>query len=572
MRFPRRAPLLVASLVVTPLAASMFLPESPSARASTESTRRARPQLTVGPRLRPEPVSPGVSTDRSKFLRAILPKLGSRVAFRKVARSLDVTEFRGRRIDPPSRRSETPRVAALDQPVDSFDGSQNEPSIAVDPTNESTVVVFAHNEANFSGFDNACSIYVSFDGGVTFTYLEDAPLPNVDDTCADPVVRYAPDGSVVYFNYLAIHADDTSDILVTVGDGDDPTFFVSGPTSVLPGGADFVDKNWLGVHTFDSADGVEDGAGHVYVTATLFIGGEAAPTGCDLLINRSSDYGVTWDFGGGASVTGVASDCDTFFLHGSRVEGGPGEQVLVCFYNSEADGYTPDLLPPALSNRFDITCVSSGDRWDTNSAPITAANNVSFELDLFLGPGVTEPNYHRWFGAMFPAIAIDHRGYAHVVFTMDPTANKLDAEAGNVQYVRSTVSAGNPPYTTWGGRVNIGPTPNPKAQGYPNVVAQRSNLTTNSYVYIAYYDHYRSPAATPNLLYDVRYHRSTNSGGAFPKAGIRVTDVPSMSDFEFIGDYFDAAATMRRYHLVWTDRADKTSINDLEDDIFADRY
>jgi hypothetical protein len=506
------------------------------------------------------------SADRTKFLRAILPKLGSRGAFRKVARSLGVTQFRGRRLDPPSRRSETPRLTALDQPVDSFDGSQNEPSIAVDPTDESTVVVFAQNEANFSGYDNACSIYVSFDSGVSFSYIDDAPLLNVDDTCADPVVRYAPDGSVVYFNYLAIHTDNTSDILVTVGDGDDPTTFVSGPTSVLPGGVDFVERNWLGVHAFDSADGLEDGAGYVYVTGTLFIGGEASPTGCDLLINRSSDYGATWDFGGGASVTGSTSDCDTFFLQGSRVQGGPGEQVLVCFYNSEADGYSPELLPPALSNRFDITCVSSGDRWATQSPAITAANNVGYELNLYLGPN---ESYHSWFAGMFPAMAIDHRGVAHVAFTMDPTANKLDAESGNVQYVRSTASAANPPYGTWTGRVTLGS--GPRAQGYPTVVAQRSNLTTNSYVYIAYYDHYRSTSAAPNLIYDVRYRKSTNNGATF--AGpVRVTDVPSFSDFEFIGDYFDSAATMRRYHLVWTDRADKTSIDDLEDDIFADRF
>jgi hypothetical protein len=103
------------------------------------------------------------------------------------------------------------------------------------------------------------------------------------------------------------------------------------------------------------------------------------------------------------------------------------------------------------------------------------------------------------------------------------------------------------------------------------VVAQRSNLTTNAYIYVAYYDHYRSKSAAPNLLYDVRYRRSTD-GGAIFASPVKVTEVVSLSDFVFIGDYFDTAATMRRFHLAWTDRGDKTDILDFEDDVFADRY
>lgn len=110
-----------------------------------------------------------------------------------------------------------------------------------------------------------------------------------------------------------------------------------------------------------------------------------------------------------------------------------------------------------------------------------------------------------------------------------------------------------------------------KAQGYPTIVAQRSLLTTHSYIYVAYYDHYRSPAATPNLLYDVRYVKSINSGSTFATP-VTVTNVPSLSDPLYIGDYFDSTATMRRYHLVWTDRGDKIIVSDYEDDIFADSY
>ena len=560
MRITHRASVLFAILpFVVALAASVFVARAPTARAAANP--RARMHELQAPRARV--ASSSTAASRGKFLRRILPKLGSHVAFRKVARNLGMTQWRGKELDRKSTSSTAPALMSLDQPVDSFDGSQNQPSIAADPTDESTVVVFAQNEANFSGIDVACSIYLSFDSGVTYSYADDVPLINPTDTCAEPVVRFSPDGDVAYYNYLSIRDDgSSSDIVVTVADGDDPTSIITGPTIVLPGGADFVDKNWLAVHTFDTADGVSDGGGFVYVTGTVFF----ADLTCGLLVNRSADYGATWDFGSGITVGGPPNDCNTFFLHGARVAAGPGEQVLVCYFNSEADGYSTELPPPAPSNRFDITCVSSADRWATNSAPITAANNVGYELNLFLGPN---ENYHRWFAGMFPSVAIDHRGNAHVAFAMDPNTSKVDAESGNVQYMRSILGALDPPYTTWLARLTLGS--GSRAQGFPNVVAQRSNLTTNAYIYVAYYDHYRSTGAAPNLFYDVRYRKSINGGMSF-NTPVTVTDVVSFSDNEFLGDYFDTTTTMRRFHLAWTDRGDKTDIFDFEDDVFADRY
>jgi hypothetical protein len=454
---------------------------------------------------------------------------------------------------------------ALDQPVGSFDGSQNQPTIAVDPTDDSTVVVFAQNQSNSQGIDVACSVYLSRDGGVSFTYAADVPLVSGGDICAEPVVRFSPDGSRVYYNYLSIHSDGSSDVIVTVADGDDPLSILSGPTIVLPGNSDSFDANWLGVHTYDSADGVDDGSGYVYVTATLF---NVSGGFCEAFVNRSSDYGVSWDFAPPISFV-ASSDCDVNFHHGARLDGGPGSQVLICFYDSMGDGFSPPLAPPARPNRFNINCVSSADRLTTIHGifepHLPAANNVGFELNDVLGPN---EQYHTWWQGMFPSVAIDHQGNAHVAFTMDPTANKVDAEAGNVQYVRSTGSATDPPYGRWRPRVTIGS--GRSAQGFPSLVAQRSNLATTPHIYVAYYDHYRSKRAAPNLLYDVRYRRSANGGVRFT-APVLVTDVPSMSDEGFIGHYFGTAATMRRFHVAWTDRADKTSITDPEDDVFADR-
>jgi hypothetical protein len=556
MKIGYRAPLIAAFVL-----ASM----EPVALAEGRARPRSRIRTLSG--LRQTATRPqGREVDRKKFLRRILPRLGSEVVVRKVARHLGLSEWRGKRLDrdPKVYASDTQALMALDQPVASFDLSENQPTIAVDPTDESAVVVFAQN-SDFSGTIVACSIYLSFDGGVSFTHAADVPLVNVDDTCAEPVVRFSPDGSVVYYNYLSVQTDGSSDVVVTVADGNEPASFLSGPTIVLPGGANIFDANWLGVHTFDSAEGVTDGSSYVYVTATLFY----ASGGCEGLLNRSSDYGVTWDFGSGVGFV-AASDCNINFHHGARIDGGPGRQVLICFYDSMGDGVAYDRPPPALSNRFNVNCVSSADRLDTIDGifepHLQAANNVGFELNYYLGPNEL---YHVWWQGMFPSVAIDHQGNAHVVFTMDPTASKVDAESGNVQYVRSFGGALDPPYPTWTGRVTLGT--GPRAQGFPNVVAQRSNSTSKPYIYVAYYDHYRSPKAAPNLLYDVRYRRSINGGATFT-APVLVTEVPSLSDDGFIGHYFGTTASMRRFHVAWTDRADKTDILDPEDDVFADRY
>ncbi|HJS73181.1 MAG TPA: hypothetical protein VJ921_02755, partial [Vicinamibacteria bacterium] len=507
-----RIALLAALVAVVPLGASLFRSEALAARWAR--SRQPRTTKPIPRTMRPRGI--GAAPD-VKFLRHIMPRLGSDAAFRKVAKTLGVKEWRGKSLDKVSTPSDSfAMTMALDTPVDSFDGSQNQPSIAADPTDESVVVVLAQNESNFLSVPVACSIYVSFDAGVSFTYFDDAPLLNPDDTCAEPLVRFSPDGLNVYFSYLSIRNDgSSSDIVVSIADGDFPETIVTGPTVVIPGGADFVDKPSLGVHTFDNADGDLSGSSYVYVVGTLFAGAD-----CAIVVNASDNYGASW-FTPGGDILNNSTGCDTGALQGPRVAAGPGGQVLICYFNAGADGLS--LIDPVTSpsNRFQITCNSSADRLNTISTPFNAVVNSGYELNFFLGPNEA---YHRWFPGMFPSIAIDHRGNAHITFAMDPTAKKLDAESGNVMYVRSTAGAVNPPYRVWTPKPPLALGTGPRAQGFPNVVAQRSNLTINSYIYVAYYDHYRSPVTAPNLFYDVRYRRSVNGGIGFG-APVTVTDV-----------------------------------------------
>jgi hypothetical protein len=51
--------------------------------------------------------------------------------------------------------------------------------------------------------------------------------------------------------------------------------------------------------------------------------------------------------------------------------------------------------------------------------------------------------------------------------------------------------------------------------------------------------------------------------------------VSSLSDFAFVADYFDVSVHRsvddRIAYVIWTDRRDKTSIFDLEDDVAMDK-
>jgi hypothetical protein len=518
--------------------------------------------------------------ERQAFLTGIVPMLGSGFAAERFAKKLGMTSLMGKRLDTPTVRVKAPRSprAGVDNYVSGdyygWSSSQNEPSIAASPLDQNLVVAASHNDFNFSGVPNACSIYLSFDGGENYSYIADTPLSTTatvaDQLCSDPVVRFSPDGRVFSISYMDIDTlNDIDNIRLDVWDG----WFLSnlGSSTPLPSfPGEFLDKNWHDVHTFDAADGTADGGQIVYATSTLFSG-----TLCGILLNRSSDYGFTWDLGGGIGVLiDFVDPCATGvvpLLQGARPIGGPGQQVLVCYFDSGPDGWSAGNLTTTIpSNKFGIACKSSGDRGTTISSLFYASINIPYELFFWLGPNA---NYHRWWGGMFPSVAIDHLGVAHVAFAADPNANKVDPESGNVYTTRNLQGAASPPYATlWTARAAIGT--GSMAQGWATVVAQRVVNSNKPIIYIAYADHYKSAAlgaGKQNLIYDVRYRKSIIGGGTF-QAPVTVTDQSSLSDFLFIGDYFDSSTTSRRYHVIWTDRADKFSIGDFEDDIFADFF
>ncbi len=576
-----------ASLVAV---VGLLLSDTP-ARAAT-APRVLYPRDAQGKPLPAPQAVPQTSAERQAFLRSVQPLIGSHSLARGVARSLGMQRDNGKLIGTGSPSSGTVRLS-FETPVGTdYIGAENTPSIAASPIDERIVVAVAQND---SSGNQECTVYISQDGGLTYVDSFDLPLLNGGDFCADPVVRATPDytngppplqvADLFVFSYLSVRAsvgappeDLASDALIYVTDGAFPNTQIDGPI-VVANTATFglVDKGWIGVHNFDYADGNADGYNFVYFVATAFTPTSPTTFDCSIIFSRNDSFGTTGPPGSGwtTPVTLATSPGCAQPLNGPHVAAAPGQQVLVCYFDSGVDGLNIDAVS---GGKFNIKCFSSKDRGVTFSAPITAAKDVAYELPRQLGPGLAGSGganniYHTIWTSMFPVVDIDHVGNAHVVFAADPTTNKNDVESGNIYYIKSTYPNGStgaaPAYDKWLAKSAIGT--GARAQLFPTVVSQQTITQTKPIVYVAYADHSRGDTTKPNIAYDIKYRKSIVGGGAFA-APVLVTGQSSLSAFDTIGDYFDSSATSRRYHIIWTDRGDKIDVNDFESDVFTRWY
>lgn len=489
------------------------------------------------------------SAGREHLLR-ILPLLSGQVMLH-LADRLGVTDIYGKALIPPGQfQDRSSGEVQTDNLVSGGGGvHENEPSIAVNPQEPTKVVAGMHY---IRGNTVHCAAFWSTDGGATWSkrpiFMR---LLQRTDSCADPVVRWSPDGTTVYFVYMSFGS---GAIVVSRSSNNGGTW--SGPVVAIRGqGFDFPDKPWVGVHAFDTTQ-----AGWVYVTTTNFRGNGD----CDIVFSASSDKAATFPQADSPTILASSSpssvDCNNpVVLQGSNITGGTGGNVLACWYNSKADGW--------LSGAFDIKCRSSTDHGATWGAEVTAVSNLQFELPFWMCPTL---NYYRLWGAMFPQVRIASDGSAHMAFTKDPTSGAADGECGDVVYIRSV----GPPYSSWTDApvtISSGSNTNTTAQNYATISIEGHSGSPGYALYVAWVDQRLSPNGVPNLNYDIFDAVSTN-GGVNWGLNSRRTSASSLTDFVFIGDYIDSTSTVTpsliRTNSIWTDRRDKTSILDFEDDVF----
>lgn len=476
------------------------------------------------------------------------------------AKKHGITKIKGKNIlDPGITAKKDGSGFLADRPVGSDSVKhENEPSIAAKPTSNTTVVAASHYLYN-----PPCVAYRSSDGGETWSSPVNLPLLVAGDQCSDPVVRWAPDGSKVYAIYMNIGSS-VIDIVVSSSTNSGASW--STPKIAIPGSASSSpDKPWGDTHLFWSTSNTTK---KLYVTATNFLSSGSQ----DIVFTRSIDGGATF-----SPIISLATS--SAGLQGSRPVAGKSfssasGDVLVCWYNGEADG--------PYTGVFDIRCKASTNYGASFGSEITAVNDMQYELPYYLGPSGA---YHRWAGGMFPSMVITYDGVAHMVFAADPNGPDESGEDGDIYYVKSAR-----PYTSWTPPRTKLNTDTWLAQGYPTITAKRTALG-GSILVASWEDHRNSPYTVPanedcggglgtgnayNCYYDI-YSASTSPGGSDWAANPnkRITDVSSMSDYLFIGDYIDSSvnriSTDLGVQVIWTDRSDKSSVFDYEDDVYSDK-
>lgn len=432
--------------------------------------------------------------------------------------------------------------------------SENEPTVAVNPHNSKRLVAGMH----FYG-DQAvrCAAHYSRDGGKTWN-LKPIVMPQLthNSSCSDSVLAYAPDGSRVYFAYLDLKLT-SFDIVVSYSDDDGKSW--TGPVIALTAGsaADF-DKPWIGTHV---AVGEDDAPGqansnYVYVTGTRF--DNVSPFDCSIQFTRSSNKGTTWSTPTTLD-TSVGGCGNPVVVQGSHPTGGVGNDVLAAWYNSGDDGF--------LNGTFNIRTRYSPDNGASFGA-IAISQESFFELPFWLGPFA---QYHRWWGGMFPDVKIAPDGSAHIAYTAaavaSPGALALTADNGDIRYITSP----GRPYASWSTPVTVNDDSSGKAHGWAALAATSNR--NGHIVYVLWEDHRNSP--TDNLRYDVFWAKKVGSALFSPNE--KLTDASSISDFIFLGDYFDITVARGKdedapfVYGVWTDRRNEPSIFNFNDDIWGAR-
>jgi hypothetical protein len=456
--------------------------------------------------------------------------------------------------------------------IQNFDqSSENEPMVAANPRNPRNVVSGFH----FYGDQNIlCAAHYSRDGGKNWSPRAiNMPLLTKSSSCSDSVLAYAPDGSRVYFAYIDLKFS-SFDIVVSYSDDDGKTW--TGPIVALTAGfaADF-DKPWIGTHVATSGGGGDDGDDDgdrqanrkfVYVTATRF--DNTPPFACHIQLTRSSDKGMHWSapttldssVGGCGSSNGPNASFPV--VQGSRPAGGINNDVVATWYNSGPDGF--------LNGHFNIRTRYSADNGAT-FGPISVASDETtmFELPFWLGPFA---RYHRWWGAMFPSIAITPGGSAHIGYAAAPVPSPgtfaLTPANGEIRYVTS----GGPPYGAWTAPMTVNDDA-PAAHGHGWATIGATSRKGTPTVYLMWEDH-RVSLPGDNLTYDVFWSKKVGTGSW--SSNEKLTDVTSMSDFIFLGDYFGMTVVKNGssdpfVYGVWTDRRDEPSPFFLDDDIWGAR-
>ena len=254
--------------------------------------------------------------------------------------------------------------------------SQNETPLAVDPANPNIML----SGSNDWEFNDGCGMYVSVDGGATWTgalpegYLPgvtkftnnpDVPGAGAYDAGGDPAVAFSPDGTKAYFVCQAFDFTPPFQIQLLLNRGTVTrtgiTWETTGltPISTWNGNG----KTRGGNGQFPDHESIHvDASGRIYVTWAQFDGLKG--THSPVLVATSTDGGQT--FSGPVKVTGgnirnnqdqrivTAPNGDAYLTFDNGVQGGKG---TVLYVSKSTDGGATWSTPIQFAALNDPVCI-----------------------------------------------------------------------------------------------------------------------------------------------------------------------------------------------------------------------
>jgi len=392
---------------------------------------------------------------------------------------------------------------------------QNEPSVALDPSNPQHLVAGANDQLSTGA--NWLAVYASSDGGLSWT---NGLIPNtgplaIFHEASDPAVSFSENGTLYYsgvaFNILRGNAvAGTVFVSKSIDDGSSfplTTIVASGSSKI---GGIFNDKPYLGV---DETTGLF--AGRVYVSWTRF----TSSTTSDIMIAYSSDSG--------RSFSSPVKVSNSLLNQGSLPVVGPSGELYVVWND--------------LSNR-QIMEAKSTDGGVSFSSPVVVSSYVPLPSPL--------PNSFFRVNSNPAAAADDTSGNVYVAWG--------DYRSGNAEILSSRSLDGG---ATWSKPIRVNDDTTTNDHFFPWMTVSHGLLS------IVFYDRRLDPG---NRLIDVFYAESADGGATF-SPNLRVTDQPSdPGSLNFIGDYIGIASNGTLAHPVWTDLRDVSPANPVNEDIFTE--
>lgn len=255
-----------------------------------------------------------------------------------------------------------------------------------------------------------CQIYRSGDGGATWSGPSPLPVLGAGDCCDHPALAFGGDGRRLYYVHVNVAPQDrwVSWHTVVVGSSSDGGRSFDPPVdSGLPQLRVFPGKGSGGAYEALAIAAPRHPGDHVYVGAQWRSSGQSGfPPFARASFVQSAAAGAAGSFTAPLLLEESAQFIPDSIIAGIQVKGGRRGDVLVAWQRDTT-----------------IHVAASADHGATFAPPVTAAARANEA----------------------PALAIDDRGGAHMVFSAAPLAAPDAVDRGDIFYVRSA----GPPYDRW---------------------------------------------------------------------------------------------------------------------------